>query len=859
MNIKKRYSIAAVMATILIIIVAFQFFKTPKPLKVSGAGLALDHFFTLRAWPDSIIPHHQYEEAFKRHQQMRNLPKKKDSIAWEAIGPKNFSGRMIGLAFNPQNPNTIWGGSASGGLWKTETDGIGAKAWQYISTGFPVLGVMAIAVNPTDSNEVYAGTGEVYHYRKSGEGIGDRTSRGTYGVGILKSTDNGVNWTKVLDWDYGNLRGVNDLLINPLQTNTVWAATTEGLYVSYNAGNSWDLKVTALNATDVLFHPKDTSIIFVACGNFESRDHGIYRSLNGGLDFEKISNGETGLPTMWSGKTMLDIQSTEPFTLFASIANTFSTLGLFSSIDTGKNWTRLTREDYATYQGWFSHDVAVHPENENEVVVVGVLPYKSSNGGKSLNSQSGGGAGSYEATPIGGPEGPPDYCHSDIHRVMYHPTDFNKVYYVTDGGIFVSLDGGLTFESRNGGLQTQQFYADFSNSHQDSLFAIGGMQDNHTAIYEGNNSWRRAIGGDGLSTAINPLNDSIVYGSFQWLGIQKSTNKALSFSAIPVPEGGLPTAFAGPYAMCEKNPDILYAGRSKVFKTEDGTNWDFTSKVLDGNYVLRIAVASQNCDLVYASTSRSINPPIDLFKSTDGAQNWEKVSGDLPKRYILDIVVHPENEEWVYVAVGGYKNDHLYKSEDGAATWKSLGELLPDVPVNSIVIDTVGGNHIYIGTDIGVYVSDDDGTSWTVLQNGLPDAILAMDVSISPLNRKLRVATHGSGVYQRPLLGKVTVAPVDTTTYPPDTMIIAIQEPLQNLALSIKPNPVSEILYIESEPGTPLKMARIYSVDGKLQKSVAFKNRQHKIELPVYNLPKGIYQLMVESEEGFHQEKIVVR
>jgi len=188
---------------------------------------------------------------------------------------------MIGLAFNPQNPNTIWAGSASGGLWKTISDGIGVEAWKYVPTGFPVLGVMAIAVNPLDSNEIYIGTGEVYNYRKSGEGIGERTSRGTYGIGILKSEDNGKNWTKVLDWDYGNLRGVNDLLINPLQTKTVWAATTEGLYVSYNAGETWDLKVEAFNATDVLMHPQDIAILFVACGNFESRDHGIYRSLNG--------------------------------------------------------------------------------------------------------------------------------------------------------------------------------------------------------------------------------------------------------------------------------------------------------------------------------------------------------------------------------------------------------------------------------------------------------------------------------------------------------------------------------------------------------------------------------------------------
>jgi len=757
MKANKIYTIATI--CILIIITTFiatQFLIKPKKIKykLSGAGKALDAFCMQRALEDSIIPHQLYSKAYEKHQEMQLLSKKKDDVQWEAIGPKNFAGRMIGLAFNPQNPNTILAGSASGGLWKTTTDGIGVEAWKYVHTGFPVLGVMGIAVNPLDSNEIYIGTGEVYRYRKSGEGIGERTSRGTYGIGLLKSTDNGISWTKVLDWQYGDMRGINDVLINPVRPNTVWAATSEGLHVSYNAGDTWELKVDAFNATDVLMHPQDTSIVFAACGNFGSANHGIYRSTNGGIDFEKISNGGNNLPTTWSGKTMLDMQLTEPYTLFASIADQFMSRGLFSSTDNGASWRKLNGVDYATYQGWFSHDVAVHPENENEVVVVGVLPYKSTDGGVTLAQTAAASAGSLNATPVGDP-GPSDYCHVDIHRVMYHPTNYNKVYYVTDGGIFVSPDGGLTFETRNGSLQTQQFYADFSNSHQDSIFAIGGMQDNNTAIYEGNDSWRRVIQGDGLSTAINPLNDSIVYGSSQYLNINKSINKAQSFFPIRPPNNNnATTAFAGPYAMCQSNPNILYAGRNTIFKSENSADWNFQSEPLNGAYMLRIAVAPQNCDLLYASTGIPDFGGIALYKSDDGAQTWEKATSNLPRRFMLDIAVHPKNEDWVYVAIGAYRNKHLYKSEDGAESFKIIGAELPDVPVNTILIDTVGVDHLYIGTDIGVYVSDNDGKTWSVLQAGLPDAILAMDLSISPVNRKLRVATHGNGVYQRPLIAK---------------------------------------------------------------------------------------------------------
>jgi len=252
--------------------------------------------------------------------------------------------------------------------------------------------------------------------------------------------------------------------------------------------------------------------------------------------------------------------------------------------------------------------------------------------------------------------------------------------------------------------------------------------------------------------------------------------------------------------------------------------------------------------LVYASTGRSINPPIDLFKSTDGAQNWEKVSGDLPKRFILDIAVHPENEDWVYVAIGGYKNSHLYKSEDGAATWQAIGDALPDVPINSILIDTVGINHLYVGNDIGVYVSDDDGVNWEVLQRGLPDAILAMDLSISPVDRQLRVATHGSGVYQRPL--------VEETVAPMDTVIMANDELNFDVEINIGPNPVDDILYIQSK-AKPLKVARLYSANGQLIKSVSFESSHSKIEIFMAELPKGFYQLILEGEGALHREKII--
>ena len=141
---------------------------------------------------------------------------------WTAIGPKNFGGRTLCLAFNPQNAQTIYAGSAAGGLWKSYTGGTGANAWQPIPIGFPVIGIGAIAIDPNDSNTIYIGTGEVYNYQNTGTGFAIRTTRGTYGIGILKTTDGGITWTQTLPWQLSDLRGVQDIVINPQNTNTIF-------------------------------------------------------------------------------------------------------------------------------------------------------------------------------------------------------------------------------------------------------------------------------------------------------------------------------------------------------------------------------------------------------------------------------------------------------------------------------------------------------------------------------------------------------------------------------------------------------------------------------------------------------------
>ncbi|MBS4027625.1 MAG: hypothetical protein KGZ58_03215, partial [Ignavibacteriales bacterium] len=423
--------------------------------KTSGAMQALEFWNRSRAFPNKDIPEAGYADALlysKRN--LRSLSERKfSSEEWRSIGPTNFGGRTLVLAINPQNPNTIYAGSASGGLWRTKSAGVGATAWSYVpvknSSGdyFAVLGVGAVALAPNDTNTLLIGTGEVYGYQKSFGGFGLRTTRGSYGIGILKSIDNGATWTHTLDWSRNQRRGVQDIAFNPNNANIVYAATSEGTYKSADKGNSWTLIHAVEMVTDILIHPVNSETLFVSCGNLGSVNSGVYRSFDGGQTFTRLN----GLPP-FSGKTLLSFYGASPNVLYADVADSVSGKGLYRSTNLGDTWTSLNTENYASYQGWFSHFAVVHPGDSSKVLCAGVDVFKSTNGGRTLTQKSYWYNWFLDTTLAPGePEGPSDYSHADHHAYAVHPTNPNIVYLANDGGVFVTTDFGETFSGRNGG------------------------------------------------------------------------------------------------------------------------------------------------------------------------------------------------------------------------------------------------------------------------------------------------------------------------------------------------------------------------------------------------------------------------
>jgi len=791
--------------------------------RFSGAMLAMDWWASLRAYPSVEFPARGWAAGFE---QARKLPKTASAgkawTDWEPIGPGNIGGRMVCVAFNPQNPSTVWAGSASGGVWRSYTGGVGVDAWERIETGHPVLGVSSIAFAPGDSSTVYIGTGEVYGYGAEGGGIALRITRGSYGIGVLKSNNGGATWGKSLDWTGDQNRGVQVVRVDPIHPDVVWAGTSEGTYKSLNAGRTWAKVHDALMTTDLVIHHGNPDVVVLACGNLGSTGYGLYRTVDGGDSWTKLEEAFE-IPYSYNGKAELAISASDPDVIMASIGKSSggaTGTWLVRSEDAGATWELQTTLDYSLWQGWFAHDVAIHPQDPDIVLTAGIDIWRSTTGGSALVRQSFWQNWTFGITPLGGPEGPSDYSHADHHDIVWHPSDPNIVYFANDGGIFRSMDAGMTFEACNGGLQTTQFYAGFSVSRTSWDFAMGGLQDNSTAMYHGDGAWSKNIGGDGSWTAIHAADDSLVYGSWQSLNVLRSPDRGGSWYDVTIALSGTP-GFIAPYALGgPSDPDVGYAGSEYMGKSiNGGASYQMVNGnlPLNGDPALAIAVAPTDGDVAYVTTA-PIRYPAGVFRTLNGGVDFQNVTGNLPDRYPVGLAVDPVDPMTVYVTYAGFGTGHLFRSTDAGDNWTDLTGNLPDVPTLSVIVDPLHRDHIYVGNDLGVFFSRDDGASWYDLSDGLGDAVMAMDLNVTA-DDKLLVSTYGNGAYTR-LLERETTATGDAP---------AVVRAMRNAPNPF--NPSTSILFSLAEAGHV--ELRVYDLRGAKVRTLAgrvFEAGDHAVE-----------------------------
>ncbi len=696
----------------------------------SEAMKALQYLSMGRMYPDEAISKDGYSKAFAHAMAMpaaSSYYQTRDE--WECKGPENQGGRTIGLCVDPKNPNVVYAGSASGGLWRLTISG-SSYSWEYIETGFPVLGVNSIAVDPNNSDIIYIGTGEMYGYSGSFGGLYTRSTRGSVGIGLLKSTDRGKTWKKSIDWQYQQHRGVQCVRLDPKDAKVVYAATSEGVYRSKDAGGNWEKVLDKIMAVDIVINPSNPQILYASCGNLSSRGHGIYRSKSGGDkgSWTKLSGG---LPSSWGGKTLLSLCKSAPNTIYASVADAYSQKGLYKTTDGGDSWRNMNSQNVCSYQGFFAHYIRVAPDNPSEVLWAGVNIYTSTNSGTSVQSRSG--------------------MHVDHHCFADHPTNPDIVFCGNDGGVYRSTDGGRSYRGYNTGYVTCQFYNGFACSHQSGNLAIGGLQDNSCKVYKGSKNWSRALGGDGTFCAINTKDDDIMYGASQNLNISRTTNGGRNWSNISGSFSGR-TCFIAPYMLAHSKPEVLYGGTQYVFKTTNGgTRWSRMNggNQLNGNAILSIGVSPTNHNVVYAATAPYSGKRAELYASYDGGSSFKKVTRNLPDRYYLDIAISPHNDKVAYVTLLGFGTSHLYRTEDGGDTWDDIGKDLPDVPTSAVIVDPKDHNIIYVGNDFGVFISTDYGKNWQRFSEGLHSAVWVMDLVFSPSNNKIWIASHGNGAWER--------------------------------------------------------------------------------------------------------------
>jgi len=789
-RIATRYFLIPILGSIIAFIFIFLFKEEQKEVHLPAVLKQMDLWSEMRTYPNKNMDASEFNSSFQLSRAMltsqasTNAPNATQVTPWVELGPKNFSGRILSIGFHPTNPNIMWVGSASGGLWKTTTGGTGAAGginWTYVPTGFPVLGVPSIAVNPLDGNEIYIGTGEVYNSTPGGStGAGHiRTFRGTYGIGILKSIDGGVTWTKTLDFTNTSLKGVMDIVINPATPANVFAATTDGIYRTTNSGASWTLIHNVTYAMDLVFKPGDPNVLYSGSGNFLSANNGIYKTINANAATPTFTKLTSGLPNPISGKIMLAMSAATPTKIYASVGKdplSSDVQGLYMSTNEGATWAATGVANMLGTQGWYGHDIAVSQANSNNLIWAELNTYRSTDGGVTTSNTGVWSQWDIANTTVGdlteGVSNVTNYVHADVHRISPSPHNTSTFFLCTDGGLFRTTDNGATFNTLNGGLNTSQIYANMTVHPTNASYMLIGLQDNEAAVYEGNPGFRR-IGnlGDGFHTAMNSTG-TIQFVESYYFARRRSTNSGASFgSSSPQTPAAENACFNVPMVFSKVAGSAYMFAGTNLFKrsTDAGLNWTNLNagNPIAGSLCPAISMVAPTNDIVYFSTAPGGAVRSKLWKTTNAtaaSPTFTDITGTLPDRYYSGIEVDPTDPNRVFVTLSGFGTSHIYMSVDGGTTWSDLGGGLPNVPHNAVFISPVPGaagrGQVYVGNDLGIFVANSvpltgplgatTTVTWHNYSQGMGDATMVSDI-LATNTLKLRVATYGRGIWETDL------------------------------------------------------------------------------------------------------------
>ncbi len=712
------------------------------------------------------------------------------SAAWAPIGPAPIpngqtsptaavSGRVTAIAVHPSNPNIVYVGAAQGGLYRT-TDG--GTNWTAIMDNALSLAIGSIAISPSQPETIYVGTGEPNFSIDSYFGVG------VYRIDNASTT---ANLSGPFNDDAGAAdvftgRSVGKIIVHPTDPSIIFVASTSGIGGIVSASSTAPSRgiYRCTNATSVApVFAKLTGL--EGGGNFSIRDMAIDPLNPNVMVANLIANGGgiyqstdalAANPTFVRRVTFSSTSTSELTAEFA-VHNTAGPNATFyaatgnlggrvlRSTDGGTTWVQQIDNNFCTAQCFYDIAIAVDPTNANTVYLGGspnIIAAKSINAGVNFTDNNAG-------------------VHADTHVLTVSPSDASQVWLGTDGGVYKSTNSGVTWTPMNNSQFSVTQFMSIAVHPIDPNFSIGGTQDNGTNFYQPGGTWTRADFGDGGYAQIdqNALDNTNVrmyhtyFNQTNAMGYARVTNVAnavdngWSFFGCgfggSTPNGMTCAATACLfYAPMERGPgsplNTLYFGSDVLYRSSDGgTNVTKVSQepIASGVPISAIGISAQNDNVRMVGLSSGA-----IFGTSTGANPLVNLDplNTIPNVGIARTIVDPNNQTTAYITLSAFGQSSVWKTTNlnGAPpTWTAVSTGLPSVPVNSFVVNPLNSNHLFAGTDIGVYGSINGGTSWFPAGTGLPTvAVFGMAITSGG---KLRIATHGKGMWEISVLGALPV------------------------------------------------------------------------------------------------------
>lgn len=728
-------------------------------------------------------------EMYQKHEEMRAESPYKN-LHWQFIGPTNISGRCTDVeAVGPKGKNyTIWVATASSGVWKSINEGVTFEP-VFDHQGTSTIGDLAIS--PSDPDIVWVGTGEANIFRTSNPGCG-----------VWLTTDGGESWEHMgLEETFT----ISRILVHPENPDIVFVAASghewtqnkeRGLYKTTDRGLTWEkilYKGPESGVNDMVMDPRNPDVIYATTWQRtrlkwndprtyeDHKNNGIWLTKDGGKNWEKLS---AGLPeSKFMGRTGIDIARSNPDVVYAFVddyevafqakegeldaynrpkKDVIKGATIYRSNDAGESWEQVSglTEETKKYMsghsgtyGWVFAQIRVDPNDENRVYTLGLW----------INISTDGGATS---EPIR------RKIHADQHGMWIDPDNSNYILAAHDGGISVSYDKGENWRNLIEELPLAQFY-NVAFDMQEPFRVYGSIQDHHSFYSEVDLSggkdkirpseWDYTLGAEGSTHVVDPRDNNTIYASLFYGKLARATVAGYPEDFNWILQSTYPDEaeyrgqWMAPTLLSNHNPDIVYHGVQYVLKSRDqGGTWkrispDLTSnnpeKQGDISYqtISALEESGFNAGLLYAGTDDG-----KLWRTKDGGENWQDIrTGHLPERWVSRIVASKYDFGTVYVSQTGRRDDdaavYLWRSTDFGDNWEDLSANIPAGPVNVIREDPEDKNILYLGTDVGVYVSKDSGKSWNIL--GDLACTYVHDLAIHPRENLIIIATHGRGMF----------------------------------------------------------------------------------------------------------------